>query len=931
MPDNEVLKSLFNEFNPKLKLAKDYNEFKTIMSDEKNRKDFFNEFNSKLKLAKDYKQFDEVLGLKKKDDFQVDSQIGSETLPIGSKPFQAQVDTKIPSVLTEQGKVGYEQEIAKPRPKEKPILDFSAIKNSPKPRDAYYQDPTIAAREEKARLKQLQKNYEAGKLDRNTFTQDLDLVAASGIDMLGRMASTIPSGILDNAIQAFGNQPGGLVSMGIDAEVLGKIAEKKLGLPEEYNPLSPNNALAETFRKKAELNQSLSRKGYSGGITDALKLGEYKDAAKLLAFGFTESLPILLGLAATRGSGMSSTGSLISTGLGTQATTYQDLKTENPEIAKNILFLNATLTGIGEAGSEVTGTNLLYNQARKLFVKGQKEQAKEIVTKGIKEYLDYAFQKSFVGSAVLGDMSGEVANQIWKNATDKWSGVRPDVDYLDGVGDAALISAFTTSTIAAGAKSLAAIVNPKTKDKIDDTSLKISNLQKEADNPDMPDAARTVIVNEIGNLTESINEDLKKDNVQYNDLDDDQKTTVDNLSDKRDEIKSALNNAAVSDETKQVLQKQLNDIDLQIESILSTKPTPEQQLETPKPQEDAVQVETAGQVPVLTEAPVGEEVEQGKPQPEAEVVTEEGKEEVGGDKGSSLAVVVDPINIELKNNKIEGKLFNEQEAKDYQELIESKYNTGSTELFGQEKQDIRQNMFSYDQPLAEKNVNGVNVRITEGLLEGEPYSGDRKKTYLLYADGKVAGKFYSVSDAKKVVNFIEANLVKSLPTQEQTPAQKVEQLRAAEQVELKAAIPNADQYLTDGKVDEKKLTNDKDKEAFNEIWERYNVLITPNLPKEVVKTEEVNPIIESIANLKLDENNLESVIEELEFIDDAKRKAARSSTSSKTKAKLNADIAQYEANIADKPNEVKIAKTINDNFDKIKKDLKEQGLLNVKC
>jgi len=95
--------------------------------------------------------------------------------------------------------------------------------------------------------------------------------------------------------------------------------------------------------------------------------------------------------------------------------------------------------------------------------------------------------------------------------------------------------------------------------------------------------------------------------------------------------------------------------------------------------------------------------------------------------------------------------------------------------------------------------------------------------------------------------------------------------------------------------------------------------------------EEVAPVIESIANLKLDENNLESVIEELEFIEDAKRKAARSSTSSKTKAKLNADIAQYEANIADKPNEVRIAKTINDNFGKIKKDLKEQGLLNVKC
>jgi hypothetical protein len=870
-----------------------------------------------MSYASDFKN---KFGVKKKDDSQLVSTIGSEPLPIGLDRFRPQVPTEAPSVLTEQGKVDYEQEIAKPRPKEKPILDFSAIKNSPKPRDAYYQDPTIAAREEKARLKQLQKNYESGKLDRNTFTQDLDLVAASGIDMLGRMASTIPSGILDNAIQAFGNQPGGLVSMGIDAEVLGRIAEKQLGLPEEYNPLSPNNALAETFRKKAELNQSLSRKGYSGGITDALKLGEYKDAAKLLAFGFTESLPILLGLAATRGSGMSSAGSLISTGLGTQATTYQDLKTENPEIAKNILFLNATLTGIGEAGSEVTGTNLLYNQARKLFVKGQKEQAKEIVTKGIKEYLDYAFQKSFVGSAVLGDMSGEVANQIWKNATDKWSGVRPDVDYLDGVGDAAIISAFTTSTIAAGAKSLAAIVNPKTKDKIDDTSLKISNLQKEADNPDMPDAARTVIVNEIGNLTESINEDLKKDNVQYNNLDDDQKTTVDNLSDKRDEIKSALNNAAVSDETKQVLQKQLNDIDLQIESILSTESTPEQQLETPKPQEDAIQVETTGQVPVQPEAPVSEEVEQGKPESETEVVTEEG-------------VKAEEVTPELRDVESTAKALEDVDKNAWGANNGLSDNFYTTDVDG----------YAIKKPITNASsvtIDGVDFHIAK--IDGD-WKVVEKKSGLEISTGKTSNtKNAAIEDAtmrlkqnggaenlptlidRAIQGFKDRNIkaVESLLSKEQTPAQEVEQLRAEEQAELKAAIPNADQYLTDGKVDRAKITDAKELKKFDKIYDKYDKLITPLLPKKETKAEEVKLP-------KLNESNIETAIELLDDINDNKRKAERAS--SKRKVNLEQKISEAETELDKIQEEAKIVKVINDNFDKIKKDLKEQGLLNVKC
>ena len=54
-----------------------------------------------------------------------------------------------------------------------------------------------------------------------------------------------------------------------------------------------------------------------------------------------------------------------------------------------------------------------------------------------------------------------------------------------------------------------------------------------------------------------------------------------------------------------------------------------EELLTPKQPEDAVQIETAGQVPVQPEARVSEEVEQGKTQPEVEGVTEEGgKEEV---------------------------------------------------------------------------------------------------------------------------------------------------------------------------------------------------------------------------------------------------------------------------------------------------------------
>lgn len=113
----------------------------------------------------------------------------------------------------------------------------------------------------------------------------------------------------------------------------------------------------------------------------------------------------------------------------------------------------------------------------------------------------------------------------------------------------------------------------------------------------------------------------------------------------------------------------------------------------------------------------------------------------------------------LASNNIEGGLLSNKAATDLQKKIESKYIKPGQPKFGQYNEDIRKNAFSYDQPLAEKDVNGVNIKITEGLIEGEIHSGNRRKTYLLYADGKIEGKFYSVQDAEKVVDFISSNLV----------------------------------------------------------------------------------------------------------------------------------------------------------------------------
>jgi hypothetical protein len=114
----------------------------------------------------------------------------------------------------------------------------------------------------------------------------------------------------------------------------------------------------------------------------------------------------------------------------------------------------------------------------------------------------------------------------------------------------------------------------------------------------------------------------------------------------------------------------------------------------------------------------------------------------------------------LKNNSlldsigIEGRFLNKRQAKELENEIVSNY---SDELkFGKEDNDIRRNIFNIDNPLAEKTINGITLKIVEGLIK------DKRKTYLLYTDNQLIGEFYSVKDIKNIVNFLESKLIKNL-------------------------------------------------------------------------------------------------------------------------------------------------------------------------
>jgi hypothetical protein len=101
---------------------------------------------------------------------------------------------------------------------------------------------------------------------------------------------------------------------------------------------------------------------------------------------------------------------------------------------------------------------------------------------------------------------------------------------------------------------------------------------------------------------------------------------------------------------------------------------------------------------------------------------------------------------------------------------------------------------------------------------------------------------YTNSSGERVVEQSVYQTKKSIEdagqtTKEAEIKQEIERLRAEEQKELSSAIPNIDEYKTDGFVDRNKITNEEDLKKFDEIYNKYDKLITPLL--ETTKQEPV--------------------------------------------------------------------------------------------
>jgi hypothetical protein len=357
---------------------------------------------------------------------------------------------------------------------------------------------------------------------------------------------------------------------------------------------------------------------------------------------------------------------------------------------------------------------------------------------------------------------------------------------------------------AAGLGRVAKGMLPANKKTVTEATQKISEMESELNNPNISPATQEFISENIRENVLVIADAIESDADKVEGLSDEQRFTINSVNEVINSYEEVLSDPNASEQTKKLAQERISKLDLEVDNILEGK---------------KVSAET-------------ESIIQSKVQPTEieQIVEQPTQEQTPAQKG----VKAEEVTPELRD-------------------VES--TTKALETTLREDGKVDEDGFQYRN---EKKVMPIVDTFTDKM--NEDYQRDVFENEIKTPEKFVSEAYHAAKADGSNPELVAA--VESLLSKEQTPAQQVEQLREQEQAELKAAIPNADQYLTDGKVDRDKITDSKDLKKFDEIYDKYDKLISPLLPKAEVPVSEIekpqrergsHKIVKSDENTTLDD------------------------------------------------------------------------------
>lgn len=370
--------------------------------------------------------------------------------------------------------------------------------------------------------------------------------------------------------------------------------------------LKEANIPEKALKAKAKEMESKMQK-VEGDVSDRFSRGDYADGFRLLSNELASSAPQMLGVMLSGG------GPAGMTLLGLSSAEMRADDLEGQDITDKQKYANALAYGGAEVLFELVGAGSMARVTKNIIKREGPAAGKEIVKKGILDIVDDLTVKypMLFGSSAEG--LSEMATTIAQNAADKYGGIDPERDLMEGTADA-FIAGNAMGLGLGGVVKLAQTVLPQ--DKRDQVEKNQQDILKAKDlivDPNISEEKRTAL-QQLVNKKIQENENLQRKAFEkLSFIPEDVRKEYASLRQDAMDLESEIQ-SEIDPVIKEALELELQSRKSQIKKI----------------EEDAIQKQTTSKVPVQPGAAVSGEVAQGKPQAEPEVVTEEGqaKEEV---------------------------------------------------------------------------------------------------------------------------------------------------------------------------------------------------------------------------------------------------------------------------------------------------------------
>jgi hypothetical protein len=332
-------------------------------------------------------------------------------------------------------------------------------------------------------------------------------------------------------------------------------------------PLKLLDQVSQHYRGESEAyNKEVTK--FEGDIYNSIKNGKLGDAGRQVANAITGSVPSLLQLYATAGLGQAANLSTISkTALNALPFASNKLAEieDNPDIKNYQKPIVAAFNGLSEVVFEQAfGSKAIIDDIVRDLGRDGIDVAKRKATEFAEGYLKKIFAKNGIPVAFGKGGASEGLTQFTQNMLDKYSGLNPDLDLMQGVADAIIVGGVMDSGIQGAGNILGSVKNKQGRERVEQLTTEINELKADLDKTGS-DAVSDVLeqkTEELSNLVEGAVTTEQK-------LTPEQRADTDILVQRADAITDILKDKTLSEVTKTTLQEELNQVEAELDSIIT--------------------------------------------------------------------------------------------------------------------------------------------------------------------------------------------------------------------------------------------------------------------------------------------------------------------------------------------------------------------------